>query len=246
MLAIWKREVQSYFLSPIAYIFIGAFMVITDIMFIFNNILSMNVSFNSTLGSMTFIFMLIVPLLTMKLISEDRKTKTDQLLLTSPVKISSIVIGKYLAAITVFFATLVITLIFPIILSIFGMPSFGEIFSGYLGFFLLGSALIAVGVFISSVTENQVISALMTFFALLFIYIGASTLSSINVPDIPVFKQILEFLILILNGLMVYSRMNYFSIGIVSLSPFLYFITFIAVFLFLTVRNIERRRWSEG
>ncbi len=246
MLAIWKREVQSYFLSPIAYIFIGAFTLITGIMFIYNNIRYMNVSFNSTLGSMTFIFMLLVPILTMKLISEDRKTKTDQLLLTAPVKLSSIVLGKYLAAISVFFVTLVITFVFPIILSIFGMPSFGEIVAGYIGFFLLGSALISVGLFISSVTENQVISALMTFFALLFIYIGASAISTASVPDIPVVKQVIEFFLIILNGLMVYTRMNYFSIGIVSLSPLLYFFTFIIVFLYLTMRNIERRRWSEG
>ena len=104
MIAVWKREVQSYFLSPLAYIFIGAFMIVAGIMFTINNVINVAECklLTATLSSMTFIFMLLVPLLTMKLISEDRKSKTDQLLLTAPVSITSIVLGKYLAALTVF------------------------------------------------------------------------------------------------------------------------------------------------
>ena len=236
MLAVWKREVQSYFLSPLAYIFIGSFMVVAGIMFTANNVMAMSVSFSNTLSSMTFIFMLLVPLLTMKLLSEDRKSKTDQLLLTSPVSIFSIVLGKYLAAITVFVATLILSLVFPIILSIFGMPALGEIVAGYLGFFLMGSALIAVGVFISSITESQVIAALVTFFVLLLMWIGNVALSLISNG----------LLVSVLEWFLVYSRINSFVLGLLSIPHVVYFISFSFVFLFLAVRSIERRRWSEG
>jgi ABC-2 type transport system permease protein len=236
MIAVWKREVQSYFLSPLAYIFIGAFMIVAGIMFTINNIMSLSVSFNTTLSSMTFIFMLLVPLLTMKLISEDRKSKTDQLLLTAPLSITSIVLGKYLAAVTVFVITLLLSLVFPIILSIFGMPALGEIVSGYIGFFLLGCALIAVGVFISSITENQVISALVTFFVLLIMWMGNAALALI--PS--------KLVVGILEWFLVYSRISPFSLGLLSITPMIYFVSFAAVFLFLAVRSIEKRRWSEG
>lgn len=236
MIAVWKREVQSYFLSPLAYVFMGAFMVIAGIMFSANNIQYRSVSFSSTLSSMTFVFMLLVPLLTMKLLSEERKSKTDQLLLTAPVSITSIVLGKYFAALTVFLATLILSIIFPIILSIFGMPAMGEIVAGYIGFFLLGSALIAVGVFISSITENQVIAALVTFFVLLVMWIGNVAISSISQ----------RWVAAILEWFLVYSRISPYSMGLLSLTTTIYFISFALVFLFLTVRNVEKRRWSEG
>ena len=236
MLAIWKREVQSYFLSPLAYVFIGAFMVVAGIMFTLNNVLSLNVSFSSTLSSMTFVFMLLVPLLTMKLLSEERKSKTDQLLLTSPVSITSIILGKYFASLTVFLATLLLSLVFPIILSIFGLPALGEIVTGYIGFFLLGSALIAVGLFISSITENQVISALVTFFVLLMMWIGNSALTLVPY----------RWMVSILEWFLIYSRINPFAMGLLSLTTTIYFISFAMVFIFLTVRNVEKRRWSEG
>ncbi len=236
MIAVWKRELQSYFLSPLAYIFIGAFMIIAGIMFSSGNIRANNVSFNSTLGSLTFIFMLLVPILTMKLISEDKKSKTDQLLLTAPITVPSIVLGKYLAAVTVFVVTLIISFVFPIILAIFGSPAFGEIISGYIGFFLLGCALIAVGLFVSSITESQVIAALVTFFILLIMWMGDIAISLIPYP----------FIIDIIQWLSVYTRLRLFSMGLLSLTPTIYFISFIVVFLFLAIRSMEKRRWSEG
>ena len=236
MIAIWKRELKSYFFSPLAYIFIGAFMAVAGIMFSLGNVKTASVSFNSTLGGLTFIFMLLVPILTMKLISEDKKNKTDQLLLTAPLTIPSIIIGKYLAAVSVFVVTLIISFVFPIILSIFGMPAYGEIIAGYIGFFLLGCALIAVGLFISSITESQVISALVTFFVLMIMWMGNSAISLIPYPII---KTIIEWL-------SVYSRLNPFAIGIISLTTIVYFLSFVVVFIFLAIRSMEKRRWSEG
>lgn len=236
MIAIWKREVQSFFLSPIAYIFIGAFMLIAGIFFSVYNIASMSASFNSTLGTMSFVFMLVVPVLTMKLFSEERKNRTDQLLLTSPVSVWDIVLGKYLAAVTVFAVTLLISLIFPIILSLFGQPAYGEIITGYIGFFLLGSALISIGVFISSVTESQVIAAIGTFFILLLIWMGDYAISLVKIPEI----------VRILRWVSLYTRFDPYTVGKLSLTPTFYFISFIGIFVYLTVRNVERRRWSES
>jgi ABC-2 type transport system permease protein len=159
MLAIYKRELQGYFYSPIAYIFIGIFMAIAGIVFSISNVLSGSADFNNMLGNLTFLFMLVVPILTMRLLSEERKNKTDQLLLTSPASITAIVLGKYFAALSVFIITLVITIMYPVILFIYGNPSVTEIIGGYLGFLFLGSALIAIGVFISALSENQIISA---------------------------------------------------------------------------------------
>ncbi|MCK5128840.1 MAG: ABC-2 transporter permease [Clostridiales bacterium] len=236
MIAIWKREVQSYFFSPLAYIFIGAFMIIAGVMFSSGNVIARNVSFNATLNSLTFIFMLLVPILTMKLISEDKRNKTDQLLLTAPLTVPAIIMGKYLAAVTVFAVTLIVSFVFPVILSIYGMPAYGEIVAGYIGFFLLGCALIAVGVFISSITESQVISALVTFFVLMIMWMG----------NIAVYLIPSQLVITIIEWLSVYTRLNLFAIGIISLTPIIYFLSYVVIFLFLAIRSMEKRRWSEG
>ena len=236
MLAIWKREVQSYFLSPVAYVFIGFFMLVCGIFFATGNILTQNASFNATLGTISFLFMMVVPILTMRLLSEERKNKTDQLLLTAPVSVSAIVVGKYLAAVTVFLITLVISLVYPLVLAIFGQPSFGEIFAGYIGFFLLGCALISVGVFISALTESQVIAAVATFFILLILWTGNFASSLVKV----------EWIATVLKWLSVYTRFAPFTGGVLPLTPTVYFISFSAIFVFLAVRSVERRRWSKG
>lgn len=236
MFAVFKREFQSYFLSPIAYIFIGTFIFVSGIFFTLINISSNSASFNQTLGQITFVFMLIVPVLTMRLLSEDRKNKTDQLLLTSPVSLWDIVIGKYLAAVSVLVASLVVSFIFPIIISIFGELPLGEIVAGYIGFFLLGCALISIGLFISSVTENQVIAAILTWFIILFIWVGDYFINMISN----------QFIANILQWFSLYSRMNIFTYGLLSFTPVMYFISFSWVFVFMTVRSIESRRWSES
>ncbi len=236
MFAIWKREVQSYFLSPVAYIFIGFFMLVCGIFFATGNILPQNASFNATLGTISFLFLMVVPILTMRLLSEERKNKTDQLLLTSPVSVSAIVVGKYLAAVTVFAVTLLVSLVYPLVLAIFGQPSFGEIFTGYIGFFLLGCALISIGVFISALTESQVIAAVSTFFILLILWSGSFAISLVKVPWIAA----------VLKWLSVYTRFVPFTTGVLSLTPTVYFISFSAIFVFLAIRSVERRRWSQG
>lgn len=236
MLAVYKRELQGYFLSPIAYVFIGIFMLVSGIFFAMTNLLPQQANFNGMLGNLTFLFMLIVPILTMKLLSEERKNKTDQLLLTSPVSLTSVVTGKFLAAVTVFLVTLIVSAIYPITLFIYGNPSLVEILNGYLGFFLMGSALIAVGVFMSSLSENQVTAAVSTFGVLLLLWLGGDVATSIiNVAWINS----------VLNWFSVYNRFQPFTEGLLSVTQVMYYISFAAVFVFLTIRLLESRRWNE-
>ena len=141
MLAVFKRELQSYFYSAIGYVFMGCFLVIAGIFFAFGNVLSASSSVGTLFSNVSFIFILIVPILTMRLMSDERRSKSDQLLLTSPLSLWSIVCGKFLAACAVFFLTLVCTGLYVIILSAYGNVSAIEVFVNYLGFFLMGYLL---------------------------------------------------------------------------------------------------------
>ncbi len=173
MLAVFRRELRAYFVSPIGFTFVGFFILLAGVFFAISNLLSGNPNYTGVLGSITFIFLFVVPILTMRLISEETRQKTDQLLITSPLSITGVVLGKYLAAVGVFFITLLITVIYPVILSFFALGGLGwwEILGGYIGFFLLGSSFISVGLFFSALTDNQLIAAVETFAALLLIWI---------------------------------------------------------------------------
>jgi ABC-2 type transport system permease protein len=238
MIAVYKRELQSYFLAPLGYIFIGIYMLMAGLLFVLIDLRSMSADYVAVLGNLLFQFLILMPLsvLTMKLLSEERRNKTDQLLLTSPLSITSMVLGKYLAAVTVFLIALIVSLIFPLILSMLGNPSVLEIVAGYIGFFLMGSALIAVGVFISSLTENQVVSAVATFGVLLAMWLlGAALLPIIQV----------DIIVKILQWFSVFDRLTPFMQGLLSITQVVYYISFAAVFVFLSIRTVESRRWSE-
>lgn len=233
MYAIYKKELRNYFLTPIAYVFMAPFIAFTAIYFVM--MLSyQTVSMSYIVSSTNMLCLFIVPILTMQLFAEERNKKTEQLLITAPVNVSSIVMGKYFAAVSVFLITLAVSLIFPVILFAMSTPSLSEVIALYLGVILLWSAFISVGVFISSLTESQVISAILTFAALFVLYsIDSWTLSITS-----------NFAKQIINMLAVFTRYSDFEIGLVSLSNVIYYLSFIFVFLFLTVRNIEKRRYS--
>ena len=171
MYAVFKREMKMYFTSPVGYIFMGFFLLLSGLFFAMFNLLQASPDYNGVLASITFIFLFAVPILTMRLMSEESRQKTDQLLLTSPLSLVGIVLGKYFAAVAVFGITLLVTCIYPIILSFFGTIPVWEIVGGYIGFLLLGAAFISIGLYVSSLTDNQVVSAIITFSALLFIWL---------------------------------------------------------------------------
>ncbi|MGI5898664.1 MAG: ABC transporter permease [Christensenellales bacterium] len=239
MFAIFKREVRAYLQSAIGFVFMGMFLLISGIFFAMSNIMSMSASIGTLLGNLQFLFMIVVPILTMKLFSDERRTKTDQLLLTSPVSIGSMVLGKIFAACFIFLITLLITFIYVIIIDIFGAPAYGEVFTGYFGFFLLGCGLIAVGALMSALTESQVTAAILGFGAMIALYFAGSIAVYAKVDFLP-------FLDDIIGSVDIYARFYNFAYGIISLSDIVYMLSFFGVFAFLTARVIERRRWSES
>lgn len=235
MFAIFKRELKSYFYSPIAYALIGLFILLSSIFFLLINLGSQYADFSGNLSTMGFLLLFIVPILTMKILAEDRKNGTEVLLVTSPASIADIVIGKFLATFAVFLVMTVISFIYPIILAIFGKPPFAQLIGAYIGFLLLGASFIAVGVFSSSLTENQVVAAIIGFVSLIIMWLMDSISSYVG----GITAKVLSWLSLL-------SRYSDFNQGILNLSPVIYYLSFTAVFIFLTIQVIERRRWSQG
>lgn len=234
MLAILKRELKGYFNSPIAYVLIGIFTAISALFFTLMSIMYGSADMSSVLTNMGFVLLFIVPILTMRSLAEEKKNKTEVLLITSPVKITSIVVGKFLGAFIVFLVMTAITFIFPLVLSLFGHPDAAPIIGGYIGFILLGASFIAIGVFASSLTENQIVAAIVTFVILLFIWLMEPLASSLG-----------GFAAKVLNYVALLTRYGEFNQGILNLSSIVYYISFTAVFLFFTTRVIERRRWGQ-
>lgn len=235
MLAIFKREVRSYFYSPIAYVLIGLFILVSSIFFFLSNIQSSSADFNGTLSTITFIMIFIIPILTMRILAEDRKNGTEVLLISSPVSLTNMVIGKYLAMMLVFGIMTCLTFVYPIILFIFGTPPLAPLISSYIGFILIGGALISIGVFASSLTENQVIAVVISFVFMLII----------QIID-PIGNAVGGWTAQVLGWFSLTSRLSTFTSGILDLGSIIYFLSFIAVFIFLTIRVIEKRRWSQG
>ncbi len=236
MLAIWKREVQAYFYQPIAYVLIGLFFLVSSIYFTMGTVASGYAEMNGLLQSIIFLFTFITPILTMRILTEDRKNGTEVLLVTSPVEITDIVLGKFLAAFTVFLVMFASTLLYTAILYILGgKPEVPMLIGGYLAFLLVGAAFISIGVFASSLTENQIVAAIISFVILLLI----------NLMDAIVY-YVGGFIGKVLEVFSLLSRYGDMNSGILDLTSIIYYLSFTAVFLFLTTRVIDRRRWSQG
>ena len=170
MFAVYKKELKAYFLTPIGYFYMGIFLLLTGLFFFFDNILAARSQYVGFLGSLLMIFLFAIPLLTMRLFSEEKRQKTDQLLLTSPVSIAGIVCGKFLAALTVFCATLLVTVSYAVVIAIHGDLQTWETVGSYIGFIFLGASYISLGIFVSAITENQLTAAFITFFLLMFVW----------------------------------------------------------------------------
>lgn len=166
MLAIYKKELKSYLTSMQGYVFMAFIMLVLGIYFTAYNLNYASPDFGTTLNSVTFVFLIITPILTMRILAEEKRNKTDQLLFTSPVPIWKIVFGKYLGMVTIYLIPVVITLFYPLILVKYGTVSYPMTLTAIVGFFFLGCANIAVGLFLSSITESQVIAAVLTFVVL--------------------------------------------------------------------------------
>jgi len=241
--AIWKRELQNYYLTSIGYVFMGIFLLVGGVMFYLGNVMGMTPSAATLLGNLNYIFMLTVPILTMRLLSEEKRTRTDQLLITSPRRIWDIVGGKFLAAATVVLATTLCTVLYMVMLSRYTDRMYpAAIACNYLGFLLLCLCYVAVGILMSALTESQVSAAVLTLGVNLLLQILESVFSS----DSFTLPGALSFLRPVLSWFSLYSRYNEFAAGKLSFANILYYLSFSGLMLFLTVRVIDRRRWSEG
>ena len=233
MLAIYKREMKAYFISPLGYVFLGVYLLLSGAVFCFSTLYEMTSDLTEYFATLLFCFIILLPLLTMKLFSEEKRARTEQLLLTAPVSVFSVVFAKFLAAYTMFAGATVFTGLYFLLLSAFGNVQTGLLFGNLLAILLIGMAFIAVGVFVSAITETQLSAAILTIGILLgFMFISAAA------DYIPV-----EWIRFVLSSLSVFYRYQNFSHGIFDIAALVYYLSITGLFLSLTVRSVDSRRW---
>ena len=228
--AVFKKEVVSLFVSPVAYVSIALFLFLLSFL-VTNDIYSSDL--RDVLSAMPVLMIFFIPMATMRTLADEARTGTHELLLTSPLGLGSIVLGKYLAVMTLVLALLVCTGQYVVLVAVYGKPQWPLMLTGYLGLFLLCGQFAAMGVFASSLTSNQFIAAVATFVGLLF-FIAVDVLASVFSPGV---------LADVFTHLAVFSHAADFDKGLLDLSHFIYYTGMITLFLFLTVRNLETRRW---
>ena len=234
MLAIMKRELLSYFTSPLGYVFIAVFYLFSGVFLFLFTLTTQTTDMSYVYTGMFFVMLIMIPILTMRLMAEENKQKTDQLLLTSPVSLPRLVMGKFLSAFVILLICMLIFLVYGIVLSCFAAVNWAVILGNIVGMLLLGSLCVASGLFISTLTENQMIAA-----------VGSIGLN-IGFILVDSFASVMptKFLQDVFYSLSFFSRYNEFTIGIFSLSNIFFFVSVAFIFLFLTVRVLEKRRWS--
>ncbi len=229
-----RKEVNGYFNSPIGYVYLGVFFFFAGLFFNNTAIAYNSSDMRGLFSSLNSVVMFIIPLLTMRLFSEERRQKTDQALMTAPVSLTGIVVGKFLAAFIMFLISISITVVFALVLAVNTQPEWSVIFGHLIGFILLGAALIAIGLFISSLTESQVVAAIISFVAAFLLYLLDSL-----APTIP-WESLRGIMMSISFGMRYYD----FTLGMLNFANVIYFLTVIALFVFFTIRVIDRRRWN--
>jgi ABC-2 type transport system permease protein len=234
MWAICSKELQMYFYSPVAYVAFAFYVVLSSFFFYANFIIAQPpiVDVRYVVGNTTFIYLFIIPLLTMRLVADEFRQGTDELLLTSPAGIGEIVLGKYIAAIVVQVLLVVISLIYPLIMSGFGTLDLTIMWLSYLSMFLLGAAMMAIGLFASSLSSNQMVSGIAAFVILLVLWLIDWMSESFGgkLKD-----WIGQFS---LNG-----HTANLQKGVLHGGDILFYITLAAVFLILSIQVLERKRW---
>lgn len=236
MTAIFKREFKTYFTSPIGYCVLAMMFGLTGFFFVLYNVEYASSSLSYVFQNLqTYLLILVLPILTMRLMSDDKRQKTDQVLLTAPVSLTGIVVGKFLAALVLFAIGLSMTLVGAVIIALQYNPDWMVIIGNYLGLLLLGGLMIAIGLLISSLTESQFIAALGSFLAALVL----SLLDSVKT----IFSGS-TFVASAVDFLSVSQRSTSFSVGAIRYDDIIFFLSMQALFLFLTVRLLDRKRWN--
>lgn len=248
MFAIYKKELRSYFINAIGYVYVGVFLAAAAVLCGIFTLFSNTYSTSSYFTALIFSFIVIIPLLTMKLFAEEKKLRTEQLLMTAPVSIWGMIMGKFLAAFTLFMGTVLASCInfFPLYVyarmergdseytHIHVGPVTAEVVTCIIGVILLGAAFIAIGLFVSSLTENQLAAAVITI-AIIFVML------ILDVVNQYVDVYAIRFVI---NWVCVLSRFSNFTTGILDFTSILYYLSITGVFLLLTTRVYDKRRWG--
>lgn len=224
MLAVYQKELKSYFGNVFGYLYISILLLFMGIFVTVNQVNSLNSDLTETFGTFGFVLILATPLLTMRIIAEERQKKTDQLLYSLPISVSSIVIAKYLAMLTVFTVPMAVISIYPYILSHFGFIDAPVTYGALLALYLLGASLLAIGMFVSALTENQIVSAILSFLVMLIIYFSDAIAS--NLPSEPKVSFIAITALVLILGLIVQVMVKNY---IVSLSVMAVFEVVLAV-----------------
>ena len=235
MSAVFKREFRSYFTSPLGYFVLAIVFVFSGLFFYTYNMYGGSTSLSGVYGGLfTIVLLIVLPVLTMRLFSDEKRQRTDQALLTAPVSLTGIALGKFLAALLVFAMAISITLIYAVVMAFQIVPDWLVIFGNYIGLLLLGGLVISIGLLISTFTESQLISAVLTF-AVSFGLMMVDNLSGIFSNTV---------VTAVINFLSVYQRYTNFTMGAINYADIIFFLSMQALFIFLTVRSLDRRRWS--
>lgn len=243
MFAVYKKELQSYFCSPLAYVASAVFILIFSFSFI-DWILNLKTvtftfSFATIFYNRFYYLILLIPALTMKCFAEERKNGTEVLLMSAPLNVFKITMGKFLALATVYFCMIALTFVFPIIAFFTGEVIWSELLCGYIGFFFWGLVCISLGMLMSSFTENQIIAAVLGEAVMIGImFVDNFAQNSFIQNNATLYK--------FMNWLSPQQRFYGFSKGIFSLDDIIFYITIIAVVLIWNMISIEKRRWSRG
>ena len=235
MLAIFKREMRSYFTGVIGYVFLVLFLAIGGLLFCYTTLYSMSSSTSSYFLLMLLFSAIVLPLLTMKSFSEERKLKTEQLLLTAPVSIPSMVLGKFLASYVIFAGALVFNSLYFLILLPYAKVKIATLIGSLVALLLVGLVFIAIGLFVSSLTENQLTAAIGTI-AIIIVLLAIGLVNSL-IPS----NYAIRF---VFDAISIFTRFQNFTNGIFDVASFVYYISVAAVFLYLTMRIYDRRRYN--
>lgn len=240
MIAIYKRELQSYFRTFMGWLFLAVTFFLMGIYFTVYNLLSGYPTISYVLQSVVFLFIITIPILTMRSLAEERRNRTDQLILSAPVSVTGIVLGKYLALITILAIPTLLIGLTPLVLMQAGEFQTGISYTSLLGFFLYGSLAMAIGLFISSLTESVVISAVLSLVLLFVGYIMSGLCNIVSMAGTGLFS---EYLVKVLKIFDLVGRFDELCTGYLELTAVFYYLTFILFMLFVTVQSIQKRRY---
>ena len=229
-----KREMQGYFYTPVGYVFIGVFLTVSSVLFYMQILRQRSGDLPAFISSMSYLWMLLSPILTMRLLAEEKQRKTDQLLLTSPVSLPGIVLGKYLAAVTVLLITAGMTLLFVLVVALYGRVYPAELAVNYLGFIMQGCAFVAMDLFLSGCAGTPITAAVMAFGANFVMWILDLLENAVQV----------EWAAEALRFLSLDRRNEPFMLGQLSFAGLLFDLSFIAAFLALTLWHMDRKRYG--